>query len=223
VEVADASEVLPRSSIIYYRGRKDAVRLFANIFRIELLSRGTELWLDADVLLLKPIGTVDDYLYGWESDKRINNAVLKMPADCELLARLKTFVNERPVVCPWWPRWKQVLQRSLALVHLERGPETIALGTLGPKAVTHFVKELGLAGMAKQKAVFYPVKYDEKHLYFEPGGLESRITEITEAVHMWLSDADIAERILPLGKDHFLSDTMLGCEFARRGIELNVQ
>jgi hypothetical protein len=220
VTVADASEILPRSSIISYRGNPRGTKLFANIFRLELLRRGANLWLDADVLLLKPIDLPDDYIFGWESDRRINNAVLRLPRQSELLTELLAFVSRRPVVCPWWPAWKRSWQRATALIGLERGPETIALGTFGPKAVTHFVKELGLTALAKSRDVFYPVNYAETDLYFRPGGLESRLTENTHAVHLWL--ANIEPRIAAIGKDFFLSETMLGREFERYGVEINV-
>jgi hypothetical protein len=220
VKVADASEILPSSSIICYRGSPRGPKLFSNVFRYEMLRRGADLWLDADVLLLRPLDLDEDYLFGWESDRRINGAVLRMPAESELTKRLHEFVFERPVIPPWWPLWKRAAHRALAAIGRERGPEDISLGTFGPKAITHFVKEQGLVPLAKEIDVFYPVNYAHTDVMFRPGGMEEKITDKTYTVHLWLSN--IEPRIAAVGKGFFLSETMLGREFNRYGVEINV-
>jgi hypothetical protein len=171
------------------------------------------------VVLLKPLDLADDYLFGWESDRRINGAVLRMPADSELTKRLHAFAFGRPVIPPWWPAWKRTAHRTLAAVGRERSPEDISLGTFGPKAITHFVKETGLASLAKDTEVFYPLSYNETDMMFRPGALESKITDKTYTIHVWFKD--IEPRVAAIGKDYFLSETMIGREFKRHKVELN--
>ena len=212
----DAAEILSRSTFIAYSGGRGA-RLFADIFRIELLRKNMGLWLDADCLMLKPILSGTPYMFGWEDDRRINNAVLHMPADSELTARLWEFVNTRPVVPPWWPLPKQWWQRAVHPLGLARKPESIAFGSFGPKIVTHLVISLGLQEYAQPRSRFYPILYNETRLYFQPGGAESRIGTDTYCCHLWLSN--IQDRVNALGADAFYSNTFLGQQFKRFGVD----
>lgn len=216
VALGDANEILPFSSFIAYKEARGA-RLFADIFRLELLHRGKGLWLDADCLMLKPILDDRPYIFGWEDGNRINNAVLKMPADSELLERLWAFVTTRPVVPPWWPWPKKLWQRAVYPLGLARGPEAIALGTFGPKIVTHLVRELGLQEHAQPPRMFYPVHYNETRRYFVPGAAEERITADTVCCHLWLSN--IRAKVETLGVDRFYAETFLGRKFAEFGID----
>jgi len=216
VVLGDAHEILPRSSFIAYKEARGA-KLFADIFRLELLRQSKGLWLDADCLVLKPI--VDDraYIFGWEDGNRINNAVLKMPADCELLEQLWAFVMTRPVVPPWWPLPKRIWQRGAHPFGLARGPESIALGTFGPKILTHLVQQLGLIEQARPRDFFYPVHYRETRRYFVPGAAEERITADTACCHLWLSN--IRSKVEKIGEATFYAETFLGRKFAQYSVD----
>ena len=83
IEIADANKLLPATREIRYRDclAGGGLSLFSNLLRYELLRAGLGLYVDCDVFCLRPIEDAE-YIFGWETKKLINNAVLKIPADC---------------------------------------------------------------------------------------------------------------------------------------------
>lgn len=86
VHVCDAGEIVDESNIFKSTGGSYA--LFADQFRYELLHRHGGWWADCDVYCLQPFRFDTPYVFGLETANRINNAVLKLPPDCELTRRL---------------------------------------------------------------------------------------------------------------------------------------
>src|ERR1700760_1777475 len=88
VSMADAEPVLPYSFSEKLRPAqpdgswRDWTTLqFSDFFRMRLMAQGAGLWLDADVLLLKPI-ELDPAkpFFSWERPRQIGNSVLYLPA-----------------------------------------------------------------------------------------------------------------------------------------------
>src|SRR5947207_13172496 len=63
------------------RWRDWTILQFSDFFRMRLMARGAGLWLDADVLLLKPveIDLAKPY-FAWERPRQLGNSVLYLPA-----------------------------------------------------------------------------------------------------------------------------------------------
>ncbi len=95
-EIADARRLMPESAIVRYR-KSGSYALFANLYRLKILEAGLGLYLDCDVYCLKPVAD-HDYIFGFESDTQINNAVLKFPRDSDALKNFLAATGKRNFV-----------------------------------------------------------------------------------------------------------------------------
>lgn len=183
VEMADATEILPKSLIL--RHETGSVSLFSNWFRYELQRRGLGTWIDSDVYLLQPIDTNSPYLLTEMAPGWINGGILRMPPDSPALSPLLE-IFERPHV-PYWlplrPRLRAQLRRlRTGRVDLSRLP----WGTSGPRALTAVARHLGLDSLAVPAAVYSPVPWEHAEWITNPTvTLESWTTPVTRAVHLW--------------------------------------
>jgi hypothetical protein len=80
VQLADAQAILPKSSITYHR-ESGSVTYFANRFRYHLLRRQPATWLDADIVLLRPLATARPHS-GKEEDFQLFMALHSAIAIC---------------------------------------------------------------------------------------------------------------------------------------------
>jgi hypothetical protein len=182
---ADAAEILPKTAIIRHR-KTGSVALFANRFRYHLLRRGPTTWLDADVVLLRPLSHASSNLFGWETPTSINNAVMRLPPESLVLDDLIQLTGERAPVPEWWPLKKKIYQRGAALIGRHKRAEDLAWGTFGPAALTHYLSRRHLASHALPIEAFYPINWTEVSLFFAtPDAVSSRLTEKTIGVHLW--------------------------------------
>lgn len=186
IEVRDAAEVMPRERLLRFRDT-GAVALGADLWRIEMLARGLGCWVDMDFIFLKPLDLAVPYIFGWEHEGWINNAILQAPMESRMVADLAAIPrpNRRP---PWFgPRrtlayyWRLLRERHI-------GVEDMPWGTYSAGLVTHCVKKNGLGSFARSPDVFYPVRWkDAKMLYGPAEAVEALVTSETCAVHMWHS------------------------------------
>lgn len=81
VEVRDANEILPSSRIFLYSSGDGvgSVSGFSNLFRYRLLAERGGWWVDTDVVCLSAAVPTSDIFLGWESDRLIGSAILKLP------------------------------------------------------------------------------------------------------------------------------------------------
>jgi hypothetical protein len=184
VELRDAREVMPEEKLIRYRD-SGAVALGANFFRYYLLAKGLGFWVDMDLLFLKPLDFDDAYVFGWQDERLINNAVLRAPAKSDFVRDLCTLpkTNWRPA---WFGPKRTLLYYWSRLMNGDVRVEDLPWGTFGPGLVTYAAKKHGLAGRAQKSVVFYPVKYTDAHALFGAADvIERMITPETRAVHLW--------------------------------------
>ena len=99
---ADAEAVLPYSFSEKLRPAqpdgswRDWTTLqFSDFFRMRLMAQGSGLWLDADVLLLKPI-EIDPAkpLFAWERPRQIGNSVLYLPPDDPIVRAFEDLMEQ---------------------------------------------------------------------------------------------------------------------------------
>lgn len=183
VQVADASEVLPERVIV--RHRSGSPSLFSNRFRYELQCRSAGVWVDMDVYVLRPLPTVDGYLFGRYEEGIISTGVLRFPPDSPLLADLLAPFEERQV--PWWLNRRA---RAAAWWRLRRtgrtGIEQMPWGSLGPKALTAVARRHGVDRFALAPEVLNPVHWLDAGWIRDPTvGLEAVVTPRTAAVHLY--------------------------------------
>jgi hypothetical protein len=184
VEVVDAAALLPADQIIRHR-KTGSVSLFSNRFRYEILERLGGIWIDADVLCVRPV-PAKPYTFGWEHSRSINGAVLGVPSGSPLLEDLRAVFTTKdfmPPYFPWKTRQKYGLRRRFRReFHLG----DMMWGTAGPQAITYYAKLHGVAKEAQPIEVFYPVSMiDVEHLHSPSGNVGQFITERTLCIHLW--------------------------------------
>ncbi|MFP4536885.1 MAG: hypothetical protein ACLFPA_01150, partial [Dichotomicrobium sp.] len=91
------------------------------------------------------------------------------------------------IVPPWLPKRKKLRYQIRPWLGLR--PLTLAeypWGVIGPRALTHFARELDLTHYAVPQDVFYPVPPKQAKLLFDPDAdIAQYITDRTIAVHLW--------------------------------------
>jgi hypothetical protein len=190
---------------------------FSDHFRVEGLGKGCGTWFDLDVLFLRPLPS-ESHLFGWASAKKINNALLKLPADCPLLAEyLDTCRSGDRYDAPrWYPWYRRVNRRFKGALRQWRGGKP-ALPIYGPRTLTHLVHKHGLTHLAKARPVFYPIASDKRQIAEMLDWPAKYITPETVCVHLWRSSwKDCHGATVPFWATHALG--RLGAR--RRGVRL---
>jgi hypothetical protein len=185
VTVRDAGDVLPREAVLRHRAT-GSVSLFSNRFRYALLRRGGGVWIDCDVLCVRPLPD-EPFLFGRQDARRINGAVLRLPPDHPVLDDLAG-IFERP---RWVPPWLRIDRRFRRTLLYRRRPgygvADMPWGTAGPDALTWYLARHGLEGRALPEEVLYPLPFPEARsvLVADGDGVAPRVTDRTRCLHLW--------------------------------------
>ncbi|MDB5563577.1 MAG: uncharacterized protein JWP84_143 [Tardiphaga sp.] len=184
VSNADADAVLPRAFAERLRPSgpggswRDWTTLqFSDFFRMRLMALGVGLWLDADVLLLKPI-TIDPAkpYFAWEKPRQLGNSVLYLPPDDPIIAAFDALMQQDELTPDWlalrhrltfaWRKWRGGSQRL----------SDIRVAIFGPAALTALARRFGYAHHALPKKSFYSIHAEPK-LFFEPSDFSALISD----------------------------------------------
>ena len=221
---SNAAEILPRENFVSFRGHHPA--LGANLFRYKLMEAEKGIWMDTDILLLKPVALDGGELYGWQDEKEINNAVLFLPPGSPVLRELLDFTsNEYPVP----PFFEKHIQSELTVLRLSGKPVHVSRmrwGVWGPLALTYFIKKLGHEHLARPSEVFYPVHYSEAHKLVTAGfDVDALIGPSTLAVHLWNAKLKQPSRVRPDADPDIIRidrDSYFG-RFCRKELQLKLK
>ncbi len=184
VDTFDADGLIDRSEIVRHQ-ETGSVSLFSNRYRYEILTTLGGLWIDCDVLCLKPI-PAKPYVFGWEDEHRMNGAVLGLPSGSPMLEDLRAIFTT-PAFTPPWASWKRRLRyRFYRLARPGWGLGHMPWGTAGPIAITHYARKHGVADQAEARDVFYPVPFSEASVLSDPAAeIRPYVTQSTRAIHLW--------------------------------------
>jgi hypothetical protein len=159
---ADANLIVPREKVFFYASDpgKGSVSGFSNLFRYMLLREFADFWVDTDVLCLSSEWpNASEFVAGWESEKWIGSAVLKLP---------KALAEECVSRC------------------LELG-DKVTWGQTGPRLVTELVVRDGLQSRLFPKHSFYP-RWHQQWLDFFDEDAEPAVRQASSgslAAHLW--------------------------------------
>ena len=183
VENRDAAEVYPSATIARYR-REGSPSLHSNFFRFALLRETDHVWTDLDVIALRPFDLAPDRIYAWESETRVNCAVLRLPKGSPTLAALSEIGPETRGVAPHVQGlrrakyWVRTLGRG---VPVDRWP----WGSTGPRALTTYLARYGEIGHALPAATFYPIPSRDGLRFLTPGDVtDATFPPETRGVHV---------------------------------------
>lgn len=141
---------------------------FSDFFRMRLMAQGAGLWLDADVLLLKPI-EIDPAkpFFAWERSRQIGNSVLYLPPHDPIVRAFEDLMEQEELT----PDWLSLRHRLTFMLRRMRGGSNrlsdIRVAIYGPAALTALANRAGSARGALPKKSFYAVHAEPKH-FFEP-------------------------------------------------------
>jgi hypothetical protein len=141
---------------------------FSDFFRMRLMAQGAGLWLDADVLLLKPIElNPAKPFFAWERPRQIGNSVLYLPPDDPIVKAFEDLMEQEELT----PDWLSLRHRLTFMLRRMRGGSNrlsdIRVAIYGPAALTALANRAGSACDALPKKSFYAVHAEPKR-FFEP-------------------------------------------------------
>lgn len=184
VESADAGAILPRAFAERLRPsgpngewRDWTILQFSDFFRIRLMAQRAGLWLDADVLLLKPITIKPDEPYfAWEKPRQLGNSVLYLPPFDPIVTAFDHLMQQDELT----PDWLALRHRLTYWLHRKRGKSQrlsdIRIAIFGPASLTALAARFGHFQYALPRKAYYSV-HAEPGLFFEPSDFSALISD----------------------------------------------
>ncbi len=164
VILCDADDILPREDVFFYKkedGSKGSVAAFSNLFRYELLKKKGNWWVDTDVLCLSNKVPMANSFFGWEDNRHVNGAILKIPSESALLEALIKNARDAGKDVYW--------------------------GQIGPRLLTRLIVELGLSHQVSPSSFAYPLHWDDYRDLLEPERRSDVYERLKDApfLHLW--------------------------------------
>jgi hypothetical protein len=172
---AEAEAILPQSFAEKLRPpqpdgswRDWTILQFSDFFRMKLMAQGAGLWLDADVLLLKPVEIDPEKPYfAWERPRQLGNSVLYLPATNSIVRAFEELMEQEELE----PDWLSLRHRLALTLRQLRGRTNRAadlrVAIYGPASLTALARRGGEIAHALPKQSFYAVHARPKR-FFEP-------------------------------------------------------
>ena len=186
VEIRDGRKIL-EGKPMYRHARNGSVAPFSDIFRFHLMQKSPgEIWVDTDIYCWRPVEAETPHVFGYETPRQINSAVLGLPPDSDALGGMLEFMEDEFPIPPFLSPKVKASYREAAErgepVHVSEMP----WGLWGPLGISHFLKKTGEDKYAKPIDVYYPVHYRDRNRFFRrPVKALASITENTRTVHLW--------------------------------------
>lgn len=161
VELMDANEILPESSVFQYSQHKSYAG-FSNQFRYEMLHRHGGWWVDTDVVCVRPFDFTAPVVLTEESGHDppfVTTGIIK--------AR----------------KGSRFLRRMIETCRSKRS-EDLRWGETGPKLLTATADKFNLRPRAVSHRVFCPIGYKDWRRFIEPD-FNEELPEETHGVHFW--------------------------------------
>jgi hypothetical protein len=179
---AEAEAILPHSFAERLRPtgpdglwRDWTILQFSDFFRMRLMAQSAGLWLDADVLLLKPVEIDPGKPYfAWERPRQLGNSVLYLPSGDPIVAAFASLMQQDELT----PDWLALRHRlTFALRRLRGGSNRLSdirVAIYGPAALTALARRADELRHALPRKSFYAV-HSKPKLFFEPSDFSALI------------------------------------------------
>jgi hypothetical protein len=140
---------------------------FSDFFRMRLMAESAGLWLDADVLLLRPVDIdLARPYFAWERRRQLGNSVLYLPSRNPIVLAFERLLEQDELT----PGWLALRHRLTFLLRRLRGGSNrvsdIRLAIYGPPALTALASRAGALRYALPRQSFYAVHANPK-LFFD--------------------------------------------------------
>src|SRR5438105_6154863 len=139
---------------------------FSDFFRMRLMTLGAGLWLDADVLLLRPveIDPAQPY-FAWERPRQLGNSVLYVPPRHPIAAAFEALMEQEELT----PEWLALRHRlTFALQRLRGGSKRLSdirIAIYGPASLTALARRFDALPDALPKKSFYAVHAEPRRVF----------------------------------------------------------
>lgn len=185
VTLTDASKILPASDIFYHK-RTGSIALFADWFRYKLIYEQGGIWVDTDIVCMRPFVFEESIVLGRESEEFLNNAVFGAPKGSEFAKWMADCCQSPNRINPYdslATRIKKIRRKVFEGNRRDR----IRWGEYGPKGITYASKYFGVYSDAQPISAFYPIKCDDWRSAFEPllTGSQKEEIDFCYGVHLW--------------------------------------
>lgn len=191
VEWRDANDVMPLDAAgrIYRDPVFNSPAVHADLFRLNLMEKTDEIWVDADAYAVKPFQSENGYLIAGRRDgqRRIHNGVMRLPSDSPALKNWLEFVRTVPCIPPWWER---PMQRTYTKLYGRKVAfPALPLGVIGPLAAYHFMDETGEIAHVLPEREYYALPFASRRAWFEPdtGQFDEYDWQSKTSVHLFSS------------------------------------
>lgn len=186
VELMDANTIFPSSDFIRHEG-SGSPAVHADAFRYKMIALQNVIWVDADMLCIKPWDFKDQWVFGWEKTGRlVCNAVLGLPRFSRTLLALNKFCEDEYPIPPWA---KDEERAQLEAAHAAGNPVHVSAlkwGVWGPSALTYFLNKTGEMEHVKPQMAFFQISFKERRDLITPGYMvEEKIDDGCYGVHLW--------------------------------------
>ncbi|MDJ0630237.1 MAG: glycosyltransferase family 2 protein [Rhodobacter sp.] len=218
VEVFDANLIFPNENYIRH-AKSGSPAVHADAFRYRMIELQNVIWVDADVLCMRPWDFTDQWVFGWEKpDRLVCNAVLGLPRFSKTLRRLNELCATEYPVPPWAkPEEKARLEAAAAAgepVHVSE----LEWGVWGPAALTYFLNETGEMEHVLPQMAFFPIPFKDRRDLLKPGGIiDDRLDLGCYGVHLW--NRRLRRRIVTHENGIPHSESFVGRALERHGID----
>lgn len=186
VHQVSAEEIFP-SEPMYRHARTGSPAIHADLFRLNMLKKTDQIWVDADIYCYRPFDFDTPFVFGWEKPGLVCNAVLGLPGDSEALNTMLAFFEDEYAIAPWLKKWQreelEAEARAGSPVHMTAQ----SWGFTGPAAVTYFLQQSGEIEHAQPETAFYPISFKHRnHMIISKFDIKKDdLTEGTYGVHFW--------------------------------------
>jgi hypothetical protein len=150
---------------------------FSDFFRMRLMAQGAGLWLDADVLLLRPI-EIDPTkpFFALERRRQIGNSVLYLPPRDPVVAAFQDLMEQEELEPDWLALRHRLILTLRELTGKSDRVADLRLAIFGPAALTALARRAGTHCLALPKKSFYAVHSKPKR-FFEASDFSKLITD----------------------------------------------
>lgn len=202
VKVAAADDIIPRHQMFRHRATGSPAP-FADRFRIKLIAMGLGMWIDTDILFVRPLTATTPNVFGWEEENLIGNAILGLDEKSPAFAALSRHIDDDYLLPPWWPWHRRLALQARRQLGFPRHVSELPYGTTGPDLLTWWIGSAGLTGLAQPIETFYALPYRQKFEVFKTKSSWHSLGDLPEtvvAVHLWFQG--LVGGIGSTSKDH---------------------
>ncbi|MDO5527870.1 MAG: hypothetical protein Q4F71_00550 [Paracoccus sp. (in: a-proteobacteria)] len=180
----DAREIYDPGYIVKHR-KTGSPALHSDLFKYAMLAKIEMLWVDLDIIALKPFSFPSPWVFGYEGPDAVNGAVLGMPRESAALAALLEFKHDTiglPQYLSGTRRLKYLLRSLGRGLPINRWPWV----AVGPRALTYYLQMTGEISHTLPQSAFYHVPLENARLLVAPDAVSREsLPPEAWAVHLW--------------------------------------